>query len=284
MTRRRILVPIDFGPASGAALYYAGNTSTRNGDMLTCLHVIEKDVAGGPIDEEARRKTRRDAENRLSEMVHSILNTGKGVSFEIMVTSGIVHQKIIEKAVDLDAHRIVLGISGLFIEGEKRTGSNTEAVIAGSPVPVMVFSTRQEAEWEHLILPLDVSKPTDHQVDIAIQTAKQMAVGVSVLSVIDIKAIGQRPNYLEWLEAVRPHFKDAGVAVRCHLMVARKSIPEKIIAFSNRASPGIILLTHGLEPSIYREVIKNSVVPVLCMQAYNRPRRSTRDPYLMMNL
>ncbi len=112
MTRRRILVPMDLDAQSDSALEFARTIATSLNAMISCMYVIEEQrlLQAGTTSREARLKQRREAENKLSEKVNSILNEVK-IPFELIVTSGKVHEKILEKSVDLNAQLIVMSKS-----------------------------------------------------------------------------------------------------------------------------------------------------------------------------
>jgi nucleotide-binding universal stress UspA family protein len=112
MTRKRILLPIDLDAQSDAALEIARNIATRMNVMISCLYVIEDQSirVKNDLSQDAKLKQRREAEDKLSERVNSILNESR-TSFELMVSSGNVREKILEKSRDLNAQLIIMGRS-----------------------------------------------------------------------------------------------------------------------------------------------------------------------------
>lgn len=138
MSRQRILVPVDFGTLSDAALIYAGQLAIGMNDMVSCIHIIED--GGGIETGETRRKQRREAEQRLSEKVNSILSQGKSIEFEIMVSSGDVCQKILEKARDLHVRFIMMGMSYPNRDRNASGGTKAEQILEKSLVPVIFFN------------------------------------------------------------------------------------------------------------------------------------------------
>lgn len=141
MTRRRILVPINFTKESDAALSYAGKIAGSMNEMITCLYVMEdhEQASNWDVTFEAKNKMRREAEQNLSVRVNKILSGEHSTEFEIIISSGNVHLKVLEKAIDLDARLIVMGESNSSKVPGKRIGSNTEQILLKSPIPVITI-------------------------------------------------------------------------------------------------------------------------------------------------
>ena len=154
--------------------------------MIPCMYVIEEHglLVDKFISNEAKRKLRRDAENKLSEKVNSILRKEDNTPFELIITSGKVHQKFLEKSCDLKAQTIVMGRSSSKELGKQRIGSNTKKIIAKAQVLVIVTSNNKIAEREHIILPLDLLKPIGSQVQFATDTALLLDADVSVIVIL----------------------------------------------------------------------------------------------------
>ena len=281
MTRRRILVPVDFRPHSDAALHYASIIAAKSRDMISCMYVMEEHglVTDSLANNEIKRKMRRDAEYKLSERVHSILKSEDSTAFELIITSGKVHQKILEKASDLNAKLIVMGKSNSRDIINRRIGSNTKYIIAHAHIPVIAMSENRIAEKDYVIVSLDISKPVDTLVKCAIDTARLLDAGVVLIGVIEKERASIEPVYRAMLKEIRQILIAHNIKCNSHLLFAQNSIPEEILSFANRIDSAVILLLTRLENdssssnigSIALEVIANSKVPVQCINPRYTP-------------
>ena len=275
MTRSRILVPIDFRPHSDAALHYAGKIAAKSKDMISCLYVMEdyEILTDNLANNQIKRKMRLEAEYKLSERVHSILKSEDSTAFELIITSGKAHQKILEKASDLHAKLIVMGKSNSLDVINRKVGSNTKYVIAHAQIPVIVMSENRIAEKDYVIVSLDISQPEDILVKCAIDTARLLHAGVVLISVIEKEKASFEPVYRAMLKEIRQILSAFNIKCNSHLLVAQSSVPQEILAYSNRIDSAVILLITRMEndksssniDSSALEVISNSRMPVQCI-------------------
>ncbi len=280
MTRRRILVPIDFSPHSDAALHYARKIAAKSRDMISCMYVMQEYglMTNSLANNEIKRKMRRDAEYKLSERVHSVLKSEDSTAFELIITSGKVDQKILEKASDLNAQLIIMGRSNSRGLKNRKIGSNTKYILTHAQLPVITVSENRFAENNYLVVSLDLSKPVDYMVACAIDTARLLHAGVILISVIAKEMASFEPHYRARLKEIRQFLRAHQIKCNSHLLFAHNSVPEEILAFSNRIDSAVILMMTRLENDSRRskigsttlEVIAHSKVPVQCINpGYN---------------
>jgi nucleotide-binding universal stress UspA family protein len=281
MTRRRILVPIDFHPHSDAALHHAKKIAAKSRDMISCMYVMEEYglLTDSLANIEIKRKMRRDAEYKLSERVHSVLKADESTAFELIITSGEVHQKIIEKASDLNAKLIIMGRSNSRGIKNRRIGSNTTYILTHAQLPVITLSENRFAEDHYLVVSLDLSEPLDTLVKCAIDTAQLLHAGVVLISVIEKERVSFEAAYRARLKEIRQLLRAHHIKCNSHLLFAQRSVPAEILAFSNRIDSALILMATkvGNESgsshidSTALKVIANSSVPVQCINPRYAP-------------
>ena len=281
MTRRRILVPIDFCPHSDAALNYARKIAAKSNDMISCIHVIDEKrfPTDSPANPEIKRKMRRDAEYKLSERVHSVLKSENSPAFELIITSGNVHQKILEKASDLNARLIIMGRSNSRELKNRKIGSNAKYILAHAPVPVIILGEKRIVDKDYLIVSIDLSQPAEPIIKCAIDTARFLDAGVFLISIIEIEMAGFEPEYRKRLKELRKILRAHNIKCNSHLLIAQDFIADEILAFSNRIQSALILLSCRMEDdrsssnieSTALEVIANSRVPVQCINPEYNP-------------
>lgn len=273
MTRKRILVPVDFSTQSDLALEYARDIAKRLDALISCIYVIEEhgfltdDLPGFDL----RHKLRREAENKLSERVNLILNGEEKIHFELIITSGKVYQKVLEKSIDLKALMIVIGRSSSARTSNTKIGSNAVKIVSQSLVPVVVVDKQGPGNAKRLIFPIDLEKSYSDKLDRAVEMALLLGASVSVISVIDKERFGLRPVYLNKLKEIGYTFRAQNIVFDTHLLENKTTISREILKFSNSIENGIILLmTHhekkpdrsylGLTES---EVFNGAKLPVL---------------------
>ena len=274
MTRRRILVPIDLDAQSDSALDFARNIATRLNAMISCMYVIEEQKlrTNNPKNREAKLEQRRDVEIRLSEKVNSILSEAK-TPFELIITHGKVHEKILEKSMDLNAQLIIMSRSNTGDIGKKRIGSITKHIITKSQIPVITIGRYKIVNRENIIVPLDVFKPIGSQVIFAIDTAMLLGAAVTVISVIEKEMLSLRPVYLKRLKEIRKLLRDIKIDCNSHLLTTRNTVPEEILSFSRKLDSAMILLMTSNEikangssiGSVAKGIIAESELPVQCI-------------------
>lgn len=271
MNRNRILVPLDIDVLSDSALEFARNISTRMNAMVTCLYVMEdqKVRSNKPGSAEAKHMQRRSAENRLSEKVNSVLN-GSKIPFELIVSSGKVHEKILEKAVDLNVQLIIMCKLHSSEDRKKRIGTTTKHIISNAHVPVIITGRQNTENKTNIIVPLDIFKPIGSQIICAIDTANSLCAAVTVVSIIEKEKVSLRPEYLKRLNEVRLMLRDHHIHCNSHLLTGHSSIPEDLLSFSKKVDSGLILMLTSNErrskvasiSSITKEIFIKSELPV----------------------
>ena len=273
-------MPIDFQAQSDLALEYAGHLATKLNAMISCIYVIEEQglLVDKMTGEQTRHKLRREAENRLSERVHSILRYEEQIPFEIIVTSGKVYQKVLEKSIDLNTQIILMGRCSSSRANTKGLGSNTRRILAHSMVPVISFSFQGFDTRKHLILPLDLTSPCNEQINWAMETALLFDAPVSAIFVIEKEQSGLRPVYLKKLEETRCEFQARNISCTTHLLENQSTISREIVSFSDRTEHGILLLATcdkdgssvSFRRTIVSQVLTLTEVPVLYIQPRNK--------------
>jgi len=275
MNKPRILVCVSFGPQSDAALKYARKIAGVTHDTISCLYVIEQPgyITGKFISKEIQQKIRREAEQKLSTRVNAIYTREDPTSFEIIVTTGKVYRKILEKAADLHARLIIMGRSDLSDLHKNVIGSNTAQTVARAMLPVITIRSSKYLANEQLLLPLDLTKPTGLKLSRAMEIARLLQAKVMLYTMITPDGTGQEPMFRNRLKEIKQSFTGMGIPCNAHLSVSRERVTDGIISFAGKISAGLILImtqqeTHTTEMfigSTAREVIKRSEIPVVSM-------------------
>ncbi len=273
MPKSKILVPAGFGLQSDAALVYAKKIALQLNQMITCLYVIEKPgfVTSKFISKELETKIRREAEMQLSSRVNRIYPDREKISFELIITAGKVHQKILEKSTELNANLIIMGRSDGSDLTRNYLGSNASQVISKATLPVVTVRNSRILSNAHVLLPLDLYNPVTIKIAKAIEVLQQQGSRVTICSILHPDRIILEPAYRTRLKEIKKLFVDYEIDCRVQLVISGNTLAAEILEVARKVQADeIMLMTQGEKDhtemfigSTAREVIKNSEIPVL---------------------
>ena len=273
MISKRILVPVNFGAQSDAALKYAIKMASAVNGKITCLHVNEEPgfITSQFLTKEISDRIRRLAEDTLSAKANEIINDNNSVPFEVIVTKGNVHRKVREKAKDLNASFIIMAKSDSADKEDNELGSNTLRVIAKAQIPVLTVNSTEHLGYDRILLPLDLSKPVEIKLLKALELAKLFGVEVSVFTVMRSDCISLKPKYQKRLKEIQQLFNAEDVSCSIQLKVSEDSISEEILQQARKMNAGMIMMMTQQEKGItdfyigstVHQIINASEFPVL---------------------
>ena len=269
----RILVPVSFSPQSDAALKQARLLAGQINAMITCLHVIEKagNMTGKLVSREAERKIRRETEVQLSSRVHQIMDGNKDASFELIISEGKAHRKILEKAVELNVRIIVMGRSDSAVSARRQLGSNAKKVVSASPVPVLTLQTFRMAPCRHIAVPLDLTERVTIKIVKSLEMAELLEAQVTVYTFVDRHDAALKQRSEERLKLISELFGDYKIYCNTGCLEAREALSEEITAFARNIGADLIVIMTREESnhtvmsvsSTAMEVIRKSDIPVI---------------------
>jgi len=146
-TFKRILVAIDFGDASGAALELAVELAARCDSELTLVHVWEfpsyEYLGGMPMPIDYADRLGEAARARMAGTINAIKSRCPNV--KSIVRMGIAWSDVLGAAEETKAELLVVGTHGR--RGLKRAilGSVAEKLVRLSPVPVLTVHSADKA-------------------------------------------------------------------------------------------------------------------------------------------
>lgn len=143
---RRIVCPVDFSPASLAALGHALKLAEESCAEIQVLHVIEwlaeedptAHIAGFDVPE-FRRQLQLDAEARLARLIPD--DARNWCRPHELVTGGRPWREILRVAEERSAELVVMGVRGRNPLDIALFGSTTHHVVRGARCPVLVVHT-----------------------------------------------------------------------------------------------------------------------------------------------
>jgi nucleotide-binding universal stress UspA family protein len=141
MTISRILVPVDFGPASDAALSYARDLASVTGAELYLLHVVD-DIAARLVDfpysqlGEMQTSMETAARRQLDELARTH-DPNAPEAHVAVLTSRSPALAIVGYAADEHVDLIVMGTHGLAPVVRMFLGAIADRVVRTAPCPVL---------------------------------------------------------------------------------------------------------------------------------------------------
>jgi nucleotide-binding universal stress UspA family protein len=137
----RILVAVDFSPASEEAWAHARRLAAQSDGELVLVHVVPEAprFVGGPLSRarlaEVQAALRRWAEERLEQYVEAARAEGRRVRVAVRV--GVPYEEIVALARDERADLLVIGTRGRTGAPRALLGSVAERVVRLAPCPVL---------------------------------------------------------------------------------------------------------------------------------------------------
>ncbi len=289
MSRKRILVPVNFGTQSDAALKYASKIAEKINGTITCLHVVEEPgiVTDKFLSKDIKEKIRREAGQRLSAIVNANIRDQK-IPFEIIVSAGKVHRKISEKANDVNAEFIIMGRSDSQDNADNHTGSNTKQVIIQAHMPVITVISRKQINTGYMLVPLDLSKPVYSKILKAIEVARLLHTDVNVLALAGSGWKTSEAHLRNRLDEIKKVFTDNGVICLANLLKSKNPVHHEIISFANATRAALILNMIQQEsqyPDLFTDsaahkIINQSELPVISIAMEKQEDTGQNDALL----
>jgi nucleotide-binding universal stress UspA family protein len=196
ITIKSILCPVDFFPASDAAVNYAAGLAANYDAAVHLLHVVAPVPAGVyeyAIDTAALVKSvEESSKDEMNKLVARVKGMGVTVKTEIVV--GDVYDEIKGSIEVLKPDLIVMGTHGR--RGVERwfMGSTTEKLLRHSPVPLVTISAVGEKvvnvpRFRRILVTTDFSDGTPDALAYAFSVAQENESQVTLLHVLhDVSA------------------------------------------------------------------------------------------------
>lgn len=138
---RKALVAIDSSDVSRALISYAFNYSLNEGiEVLDFLHVVEKAYVAPPVTQSPFETPKEvDVKAHYEEMINNVRGEKTGVSYEVIVRTGVPYEQVIEQAEEKDYEMIFIGHRGMSDIKRFFIGSVAAKVVRHAPCTVLVY-------------------------------------------------------------------------------------------------------------------------------------------------
>ena len=178
---RRILVPVDFRPASEAAVRMAAFAAARFDSEISLLHVVPSQAA---IDPGERERIGERVKMRLAATVRD-LHDGGISRVQTLVDEGVVFQRIIGQSRAVDANLIVMGGGAIEPGGRFDLGTTAAETRRRSATPVWIVRPDSKPRVRNILCPVDGSVGSALALKNAIHLSRRFGAELTVLQVVE---------------------------------------------------------------------------------------------------
>lgn len=274
---KRILVPLDGSSLAEGALTYASALAEKTAAEILLLRATHSHTLHG-VDPRERQQGAIDEAQEYLDAIMGRLSTRR-LSCASVVRSGSPAECIIESARTRRADLIVMASHGRTGPGRWIFGSVSEAVVAGSQVPVLVQRSWQPLFGQTLlddnpkiIVPLDRSAFAESAVWTAAALAIDLSGKLALLSVQD------RPPEIhatdEYLASVQAHIATVYPYLPTTREIRNRNVAQGIEeAVAQLQAALVVMATHGrtgpqraVLGSVAGRLLQESDVPVVLVR------------------
>jgi len=206
ITINKILCPVDFFPASDAAVMYAAGLASQYGAKLHLLHVIAPVISSAYEFPMPTMDITKAAEESSKRELMVLEDTIRDTDVRVQVESrfGDVYDEI-KRAIDVEKpDLLVMGTHGR--RGAERwfMGSTTEKMLRHSPVPMVTISATGERSatpprFRRILVTTDFSDGTPDALAYAFSVAQENESEVTLLHVLHDVSMDLSGKYRESL-------------------------------------------------------------------------------------
>ena len=150
---RRILVPVDFTPASVHALRYAATLAERFGSTVCLLHVVEHGSFMNDVDNTLLSKSDEEMTQESTEQLTRLARQelGPHLPAKPVVRCGKAAREILHAAETLEADLIILAAHKRSALGRWVLGSTADQVVHQAACPVLVIQCADKPQLERTL-------------------------------------------------------------------------------------------------------------------------------------
>ncbi len=200
----KILCPVDFFPASDAAVHYATSLAANYEATVHLLHVVTPFIPTGyelaPDMTDVLETMKETSARQLSAVAARVTDAGVAMQSEILVGDAYDEIKRAIEAIKPDL--VVMGTHGR--RGVERwfMGSTTEKLLRHSPVPLLTIATPGEKpvtapRFHRILVTTDFSEGTPDALAYAFSVAQENEAEIMLLHVVHDVAADLSGKYRE---------------------------------------------------------------------------------------
>ena len=281
---RKILCPVDFFPASQAALSYAASLAKTYEARLHILHIIppaSSFVSFAHDTGKLVKSTHEESQQRLAKLANTVKASGVNASVEVRF--GEIDREVLNAIDEYKANLVVAGTHGR--RGFQRwfLGSVCERLLRSVSIPILTITHVKKIasppNIKRILIGIDFSEGSTEAALYGFSIARQYEAEVTLLHVTDF-IMGDIPNQYRHslLEGIRLEMeklipKEGATACDAATRVEFGIPFQLILKLAQRGKADLIILgTHGksmldrtLLGSTTERVIRGAPCPVLAI-------------------
>jgi universal stress protein A len=260
-----VLCPIDFSDSSRGALRYANTIAAHFGTRLTLLVVNDPLLLEASVIAAGRSSLAEETTREMQRFFKQTLGSQAKAEVQFEVATGKPAPEILRVSRERGVGLIVMASHGLSGFRKLFFGSTTERVLRETTVPTLVTSANDAGPSDfddirkavrRVLIPVDLTPATAHQVAVARQIAKELTVPLLLAHIIEpVRALSGNPA-LQTVETERRYRAEAELE-RLTSEAADGTTPEALIAYGEPAEEiakvaddrGVGLIVMGLHSS-----------------------------------
>jgi nucleotide-binding universal stress UspA family protein len=184
---KKVLLATAFKKESEAALEYAIRYSERIKSEIVIVHVIEQLslIAENFMTRDLQENMMDFAKQQIISFANKIVGK-RSVKIIPVVKKGKVYTIIPQVAMEHKVDFIFMGRTEKTDIVRNITGTNTNHIIGESQIPVItVKGVDKKTGFDHILLPLDLTKSTAEKISEVVKVAKLFNAKVSIVSVLE---------------------------------------------------------------------------------------------------
>jgi len=280
-TKSVILVPVNFTRICDRAVRQAHLISKALSCGMVLFHVIEKNSGWfRHFSKEKKQIGIGAVRKKLEELkVRAERHSGQRVTTEVV--SGIPHKMILQRAAELDAEFMVMGISEDSSGSSENhdVGDNVSRVVGSAVCPVITVSSKITCHnLREILVPLDLTRETRQKVTNSIRMAHRFRAKIRVMSAILPNSSAGRVNRLtSQINQVVDFISKAGIPCEGELVEScsdfRSAVPIILNYAEQHRKIDMIIMTRSetdvldfiITPQAL-ELLKRSPYPVMSVR------------------
>lgn len=271
---KQIVVAIDFSKYSIHALEYAISFANVVGSEIMMVWVDKPDAEESIYNNEGHEH-RKEAKQRMEELVEKYSKTMKKGSLTYKLRKGKIYKEISNQAKYNDATLIITGSHGVSGFESFMIGSNANKIVTYAPCPVITIRETfpVKKSIKKIILPIDNSSATRQKVTPALELAKLFGSEIHILELQSSSMSSIRKIVSKYTEQVtkfcnEQKIKNTLEVIECdNITTATINYAEKVQADL------IIIMTEQEEETsniwlgpFAMQMVNNSTIPVMSVK------------------
>lgn len=279
MDIQRILVPVDFLPASEYAIDYGSYLAKIFSAEIFLLHILEdrnaypEDWFSSKNQDVDIRAIRKKVTERLSEHSKNIKKT-HGIAPRTILATGKPAAKIAEVVTAHDINLVVMGTHGASGFEEYFVGHTTHKVVNIAPCPVITVRQGFKVSGiKSIVLPIDESLHSRQKVNNVIKIASNCKSSVHILGVRNSEDKSDIAKFNIKIDSVEKAFKKAGIN-HTRKIIRGENVAIEAMNYAMKVNAELLAIMTDHESNLNgafmgafaQQIINHSPVPVLSVK------------------